>query len=503
MSVMRCPGCHLPLTDEEAHAVTCPVCAAALRPDPPAAHPAQPPVARPASSLAVPVAVLATLATTAVAVVAVCAYLLIPPAPGQDTPHDKAAGTGVEEKKQARQPPDTKQQESAATIRPEKIPAPRVEVAEAPLRLTAERIPAPRVVVEPKPPPEKKPDVKVVAKEKPKEKAKVKEKAEKQIPGAGPGEVFTAKERSLNRPDGEYVLTEHQGGGKVLKVSGAVKTLRVGVVRNNAVLEITDLTGQELIVNRIDNHARIKASGKVKKLTIGSLVIGGTLDATQLEVEEVVVTGAMDNWTKLFLNGKVKTLHVGAMNIGAALEALGLDAREITFAKRLDNHAKVKLSGKVKTLRLDEVHTGVQFDAAQLTAAEVVVAGRLDNHARVKLNAPQGTVEFRNQVLGNAHLDVTAPGGKVTFLDGKQGKPANRIDGGARVNITAKEATFGGVISGGGTQVVVAFTDGGTLRYREVAADGRLQYRKADPNSSDPVVEAGVIKGRAKVEKIK
>src|SRR5439155_200639 len=141
--------------------------------------------------------------------------------------------------------------------------------------------------VKEKPPADKKPDVKVVVKDK-----KAKDKQPPVIAAVN-GEVLAGKERKLNRPDGEYVLPEHQGGGKFLKVSGPVKTLRVVAVVNHAVLELTDLQGTDLFINRIEGHARIKASGKVKTLTVGALFNGAALDATGLEAEEVVFTGTM------------------------------------------------------------------------------------------------------------------------------------------------------------------------------------------------------------------
>ena len=152
--------------------------------------------------------------------------------------------------------------------------------------------------------------------------------------------------------------------------------------------------------------------------------------------------------TKVKLNGKVKTLRLDLINVGATLEVLGLDAQEITFGHRLEGQARITLSGKVKTLKLQEIGTNVSLDAAKLAAQTITFAKRINGQARVKVSAPGGVVEFRDRVDGGTHLDVQAPGGKVTFTEpSDKGKTGSKIDGDARVTLTAKEAEFRGPAS--------------------------------------------------------
>src|SRR5215468_4857547 len=72
MAVTRCPGCQLPLTEEEARTGACPVCATALVADAPPAAAPQPAPAR-KRSRATPVLALTALA---LAVAAACVYFL-------------------------------------------------------------------------------------------------------------------------------------------------------------------------------------------------------------------------------------------------------------------------------------------------------------------------------------------------------------------------------------------------------------------------------------------
>ncbi len=503
MAATRCPQCQIPMTEDEARAAACPVCAAPFvtpAPSSPVAAPV-PTRSRTGPRLAVAAALLAVAAASV--------YVYSQWGSGHEPPSERAAISPSPERR------ESPKKQSPAPSRAEKLPPPTRIVQEdlhAPERV-AERIPAPPVVVQeepaPKrvevvkaPPAKKKPDPKVVTK--PKEKPREKPK-EKPVPGALEGEVFTVKERKLNRPNADYTLPPHLAAGKKIDLSGKARTLRLAQVANHALLEITGLDAQTLDIGRIENHSPVKVSGKVKKLTVGPILNGGSLDASKLEAEEVVFTGQMEGHTRVKLNGKLKRLRVEQhLANGAALDALQLDAQTVTFARRLDGHVKVNLSGKVKTLTVNQMSTGAQLDASKLLAQEVVFTDRIDGHSRVKLQAPGGTVEFRSRVEGNAQLEIKAPGGKVTFTEpSAKNKPGSRIDGGARVTITAKEAEFRGILNGNGTQVLVTLTDGGVLRFRELDGQVRLQYRKADRSGPEPVVEAGAVRGRAKVEKLK
>jgi hypothetical protein len=192
---------------------------------------------------------------------------------------------------------------------------------------------------------------------------------------------------------------------------------------------------------------------------------------------------------KLKLRGVVKTLKVDAMDNEAELDVSGLEAQEIVFG-RLGYRCKVKLKGTTKSLKVNAIENEVEFDA---TALEVpaIAFGRIGYRSKVKLSAPGGTVEFRALVDNQCTLTVLAPRGSVTFLD--------RIDNDARVNITAREVGFKGVIAGNQTNVQVTLTAGGQLQFREVAGTARLEYRKEKASDPPPAVKEGTIGMRAKV----
>jgi len=163
----------------------------------------------------------------------------------------------------------------------------------------------------------------------------------------------------------------------------------------------------------------------------------------------------------------------------------------------------IKLTGKIKTLKVPLVEGAATLDASGLEAKEIIFAGKINNQTTVKLNAPGGSVRFNGAVEGAAILEVNAPGGSVIFAEPSArdlGREGSKIDGSARVTITAKDVNFRGDLVGG-ARVVVTLTRGGSLKFQEIAGGAVLQYRKADRNDPDPKVSAGAISGGGKVEK--
>jgi hypothetical protein len=76
------------------------------------------------------------------------------------------------------------------------------------------------------------------------------------------------------------------------------------------------------------------------------------------------------------------------------------------------------------------------------------------------------------------------------------------IDGDARVTIVAREVDFRGVIGGGATQVLVALTQGGKLRFQGLDGQARLHYKKFDPDNAEPRVEPGWVRGGAQLRRL-
>ncbi len=162
---------------------------------------------------------------------------------------------------------------------------------------------------------------------------------------------------------------------------------------------------------------------------------------------------------------------------------------------------ELKLSGRVKTLRVGFVDGASTLDASKLEAQEVIFTGRIDGGSTVKLNVPGGKVEFRDRVDGRSTLIVLAPNGSVTFTEPtERGKPGSKIDGESQVRIAARAVEFRGMLNGTRTEVVVALSRGGTIKFRDVDGQVRLKYRT--PDAGDPIVPGGTVRGNAKVERI-
>ncbi|HKI34951.1 MAG TPA: hypothetical protein VKA46_24055 [Gemmataceae bacterium] len=167
-------------------------------------------------------------------------------------------------------------------------------------------------------------------------------------------------------------------------------------------------------------------------------------------------------------------------------------------------NAAVKLSGKVKILKVPLVDNSGRLDASGLEAREIIFFGKIDGNAVVKLSAPGGAVRFNGPVEGSATLEVSAPNGNVTFVEPSAravGKDGSKIDGGAKVTITAKDVNFRGDLRGG-ARVVVTLTRDGSLKFQEVGGGAWLHYKKADPGDPDPKLSAGAITEGGKVMRI-
>lgn len=170
------------------------------------------------------------------------------------------------------------------------------------------------------------------------------------------------------------------------------------------------------------------------------------------------------------------------------------------FLLSLKEGQNVALHGKVRTLRIGQINGKAILDASQLQVERILVLDRIDGGAIVKLHAPGGLVMFVGRVDGQSQLDIDAPGGKVVFVSPTAASRSGpRIDGEARVQITAKEVDFRGGIRGAQTEVHVILTRGGVLRFQELSDHSRLLYRRAAPSDPSPRVAGGRVSGTAQL----
>jgi hypothetical protein len=164
----------------------------------------------------------------------------------------------------------------------------------------------------------------------------------------------------------------------------------------------------------------------------------------------------------------------------------------------LADGAVVILTGRVRKLHVDGIDTRSTLDASGLQAKEIVVSGKIDRRSTVRLNAGGGSVEVRGKIEGESRVEIAASGGSVVFTE----PSASKIDGNAQVFLTARSVDLRGPLNGTETRVVVTLTDGGTLRFKEIAGAALLCYRKNAPGDPAPRIEAGVIQGAAQLIKL-
>ena len=181
------------------------------------------------------------------------------------------------------------------------------------------------------------------------------------------------------------------------------------------------------------------------------------------------------------LVGKIKTLKIGLVHGEAVLDASQLEVKEVILTGTIDGRGKVKLN--VPNGSLD-------FRA------------KVDADGIVEINAPGSKLDFRAKFDGNSRLIIHAPGGTVTFSQPtSNASEGSKIDGGAKATITAQKVEFRGAVKGG-AEVTVILTPTGSLTVHEMDGGGRILYRKADPKDPEPVITSGTMKGGAQLKKI-
>jgi hypothetical protein len=233
---------------------------------------------------------------------------------------------------------------------------------------------------------------------------------------------------------------------------------------------------------------------------------------------------------KVKVIGVIKTLKIAGGAEGASLDASGLLAEEVIFTGDLNSGAKVLL-GKAKKLTIRNVNDKSEVDASACEAREIIVAGSLNSRGVVKLHAPEGKIEFVNQV-NDSRVEIVAPDGKIVFkstgsifnshatvklsvpggsveiagqvnhsqldIDAAKGKVIlTTINADSQITVAAKDVEVRGAINGNQTQVTVTLTAGGSLKFRTLNSEGRLHWRKAEAGDPDPRIDAGMIGARA------
>jgi hypothetical protein len=194
----------------------------------------------------------------------------------------------------------------------------------------------------------------------------------------------------------------------------------------------------------------------------------------------------------IVLLGVVKTLKIAGLNERSTLDATRLEAQEIVFTGHINGGSKAIL-GKGQRLTVHDVNDRSTLDAPELGAKVIHMDGGINGNSTIKLHAPGGVVEFRGELNDHAQVDVAAANGKVVF----KGRNDASINGGAKINVVAKELEILGAVNGPQTSLDVTFTANGALKFRRINGNVRLHYRKADASEPDVRIEMGALDARA------
>ena len=316
MPVARCPHCNAPMLDTEAAAGVCPACDRPLAAVVPPASPTLPPESAPHRSPALRRLAWAGLAVVLLAGVGGVVYFTRPGGPAPEPPPADGPTTPVV----ANAVPDEPQRpEPGPPPRlvqgPETLPVPKiVQVAAVP----PEALPAPRLQPEPDPLP------KAVA------------------------EVLAGPVRTLNRPDGEYVLEPLNGGANVT-LRGKVRKLTVPLVDAGSRLDASGLEAKEIVFeNKIDAGSRVRLNAPG-----GRVELRGKVDAgSRLEV---MAPGGVVRFTEPSVGNEPGSKIDGNSEVR-------ITARDVTFRGIINGGSRVwvTLTGS-GAIRFDALDGGVRL----------------------------------------------------------------------------------------------------------------------------------------------
>jgi len=268
----HCPHCGLPLSPQGADARDCPCCGLALSPPSVATAQAaeQVPVPAPLTEgvlpesgrLRFPARLVAVWSAAAVLVIGtgMLAYWLASPAGegGARTPSPPATAQAP--------PKDTPPQAT-----PPKAPA--VAIAPPPHEPTVVSPPLPtEVAIAPEPRPKPAQRVEIVG-------------------------AFDGPKRAFNLPNGTVEVTDLDGEDK-LALTGKVKTLRIGAINGEAVLDASQLDAEEIVLaGDINGSTVVKVNAPNGRVVIAGSVNGSARLTIQAPGGEVVLAGENANLT--------------------------------------------------------------------------------------------------------------------------------------------------------------------------------------------------------------
>jgi hypothetical protein len=154
----------------------------------------------------------------------------------------------------------------------------------------------------------------------------------------------------------------------------------------------------------------------------------------------------------------------------------------------LDGEGEVVITGKVRTLVVGTVDGRRTVDATQVQAESIIIKGKVDGSGEVRLHCPK--IEVQGTIMGGSRAAFS--GGTIIFHQ--------RIGGGAKVQVEAREVDCRGILSGGAhIKVTVAY--GGTIKFAAMEEGAYLFYRKAQANDPEPVLLRGTLSGGATVKR--
>lgn len=171
----------------------------------------------------------------------------------------------------------------------------------------------------------------------------------------------------------------------------------------------------------------------------------------------------------------------------------------VPFTMKAGQH--VVLKGKAKSLRVAQLDGGAILDASQLEVGSVAVNGVISGGSKLKVKAP--AVSVFGRITGGAEVTIDAAGGEVKFnYPTTPARDGSKIDGGAKVAITARVVEFKGDIAGDGTKVSVVLTRNAWLKFAALSDKATLEYKSQVAGWSPPDVLPGTVAPGATFQKI-
>jgi hypothetical protein len=165
---------------------------------------------------------------------------------------------------------------------------------------------------------------------------------------------------------------------------------------------LLDAPDGEYIVDALRNGKTLKLVGKLQRLTVGEINDRAVLDATQLEVKEIILLGGILNNSQVKLNAPDGVVEIYGQLNGNVVVSVNAPGGSVTFAK----------GGIFNGSRIEVKCRSLEF-ADRLEGPQTMVTAKMSTGAQVKFRTISNSAKLHVQKANPKDRPIEVIGGDV------------------------------------------------------------------------------------------